>query len=76
LLRLREVVEAKGEAVGANEYLPLKPGTTFVYEGGAERNEMSVTHETKQVMGVECVVVDNRAWEGGQLIERTHDWLA
>jgi hypothetical protein len=22
-----------------NEYFPLKPGTTFVYEGGAERGE-------------------------------------
>src|SRR5215212_11562498 len=24
-----------------NEYLPLKPGTTFVYEGGTERDEMT-----------------------------------
>ena len=46
-----------------NEYLPLKPGTTFVYEGGAERDEITVTHDTKKVMGVECVVVDDRAWE-------------
>jgi hypothetical protein len=35
-----------------NEYFPLKPGTTFVYEGGAERDEMAVTHQTKEVMGV------------------------
>ena len=33
-----------------NEYFPMKPGTTFVYEGGAERDEMSVTHDTKKVM--------------------------
>jgi hypothetical protein len=59
-----------------NEYLPLKPGTTFVYQGGAERNEMTVTHDTKKVMGVECVVVDDRAWENGQLIEKTYDWFA
>jgi hypothetical protein len=59
-----------------NEYLPLKPGTTFLYEGGAERNEMSVTHDTKKVMGVECVVVDDRAWESGKLIEKTYDWFA
>jgi hypothetical protein len=37
-----------------NEYLPLKPGTTFVYKGGTERDQMSVTHDTKKVMGVEC----------------------
>ena len=59
-----------------NEYFPLKPGTTFVYEGAAERGEMTVTHDTKKVMGVECVVVDDRAWEDGKLIERTYDWFA
>jgi hypothetical protein len=37
-----------------NEYLPLTPGTTFVYKGGTERDQMSVTHDTKKVMGVEC----------------------
>jgi len=59
-----------------NEYLPMEPGTIFVYEGGAERDEMSVTHQTRKVMGVECVVVDDRAWEDGQLIEKTYDWFA
>jgi hypothetical protein len=59
-----------------NEYFPLKPGTTFIYEGKGERDEMSVTHETREVMGVECVVVDDRAWEGGKLIEKTYDWYA
>ena len=59
-----------------NEYFPMKPGTTFLYVGKGERDEMSVTHQTKKVMGVECVVVDDRAWEDGKLIERTYDWFA
>jgi outer membrane murein-binding lipoprotein Lpp len=59
-----------------NEYFPLKPGTTFLYEGGQERGEMSVTSETKKVMSVECVVVDHKEWEGDQLIEKTYDWFA
>jgi hypothetical protein len=59
-----------------NEYFPLKPGTTFIYEGGAERDEFAVTSDTKQVMGVECVVVLDEAWEDGKLIERTYDWHA
>jgi hypothetical protein len=59
-----------------NEYFPMKPGTTFVYEGGAERDQMSVTHQTRKVMGVKCVVVDDRAWEDGKLIEKTYDWFA
>src|SRR5215207_956767 len=59
-----------------NEYFPMKPGTTFLYQGKGERDEMSVTSQTKKVMGVECVVVDDRAWEGEKLIERTYDWFA
>ena len=54
----------------------MKPGTTFFYVGKGERDEMSVTHQTKKVMGVECVVVDDRAWEDGKLIEKTYDWFA
>jgi hypothetical protein len=52
-----------------NEYFPLKPGTIFVYRGNSggnpERDEMSVTHSTKKVMGVKCVVVDDRVWAHG-----------
>jgi hypothetical protein len=59
-----------------NEYFPMHPGTTFIYQGKGERDEMIVTHETKKIMGVECVVVDDRAWEGGKLIEKTYDWYA
>src|SRR5215212_11527803 len=59
-----------------NEYFPMKPGTTFVYQGGTERDRMTVTHRTKKVMGVECVVVDDRAWEDGKLVEKTYDWFA
>ena len=59
-----------------NEYFPMKPGTTFLYQGGTERGEMSVTSQTKKVMGVECVVVDHREWEGEKLIEKTYDWFA
>ena len=37
---------------------------------------MSVTHQTKKVMSVECVVVDHKEWESGKLVERTYDWYA
>src|SRR5215211_3449151 len=58
-----------------NEYFPMKPGTVFLYKGGTERDRMTVTHRTKMVMGVECVVVDDRAWEEGKLVEKTYDWF-
>jgi hypothetical protein len=63
-----------------NKYFPLKPGTTFVYQGNSggnpERDVMSVTHSTKQIMGMKCVVVDDRVWAHGNLTEKTFDWYA
>ncbi|MBM4444296.1 MAG: hypothetical protein FJ020_03195 [Chloroflexi bacterium] len=63
-----------------SQYLPLIPGTTFIYEGqtgdGAERNEVYVSHQTKEILGVSCVEVRDRVWLEGDLIEDTLDWYA
>lgn len=63
-----------------NKYFPLKPGTTFVYKGktqhSTEGDVVAVTSDTKNIMGVECVVVDDRVTEGGRLTEQTYDWYA
>ena len=63
-----------------NPYFPLTPGTTYVYEGetsdGREHSEDQVTSDTKEVLGVTCVVVWNRATLDGELIEETYDWYA
>ena len=63
-----------------NKYFPLKPGTTFVYEGkdeeAVERIEVTVTNDTKRVMGVDCVVLRYRVWIDGKLVEDTFDWHA
>ena len=63
-----------------NPYFPLKPGTKFVYEGetkdGTERVEVEVTRQTKTILGVKCVVVRDRAYLEGELIEDTFDWHA
>jgi hypothetical protein len=63
-----------------NKYFPLKPGTTFVYQGNSggnpERDVMTVTHSTKKVMGVKCVVVKDRVFAKGKLGEKTFDWYA
>jgi hypothetical protein len=63
-----------------NQYLPWTPGTTFIYEGetedGLERIEVYVTHETRQILGVDCVVVRDTVWVDGELVEDTFDWYA
>jgi len=64
-----------------NTYFPLIPGTTFVYDGEGEdgeaiRNEVSVTQDTREVMGVTTTVVLDKEWEDDELIEETLDWYA
>jgi hypothetical protein len=44
--------------------------------GSAERDVMTVTHSTKQIMGAKCVVVDDRVWAHGKLTEKTYDYYA
>ncbi len=71
---------AEFTAVIDNPYLPLRPGTTFLYSGqtadGIETGEVTVTHKKKQIIGVTTVVVHDRVFLNGSLIEDTFDWYA
>jgi hypothetical protein len=63
-----------------NPYMPLAPDTTFIYDGqtekGKEHNETTVSSETKVIMGVTCVVVNDQVVVDGVLEEKTQDWYA
>jgi hypothetical protein len=63
-----------------NPYFPLKPGTEFIYEGTSEdsklRDEVTVTSDTKEILGVTCVVVHDVVFEDGEMVEATDDWYA
>ncbi len=63
-----------------NLFLPLAPGTMYVYEGdtadGLERVEVEVTANTKTILGVVCVEVRDQGFLDGELIEDTLDWFA
>jgi len=63
-----------------NNYLPMIPGTTNLYqaetEDGIETIVVEVLEETRVVAGVECVVVRDRVYLDELLIEDTHDWFA
>lgn len=63
-----------------NPYFPLKPGTTFIYQGETEgtptRDVMTVTRKTREILGISTVVVHDRVFEDGVLVEDTFDWYA
>src|SRR3954447_7646895 len=63
-----------------NRYSPFVPGTTWVYDGTSdgeqEHNVVTVTTDTKLVMGVSCVVVHDVVFASGAKAEETFDWYA
>jgi len=63
-----------------NIYFPLVPGMTYTYESdtedGFEVNTVAVLGTTREVMGIACVVVHDRVYLDGSLIEETYDWYA
>jgi hypothetical protein len=63
-----------------NSYWPLKPGTTYRYEGvrgtTPQVDTEVVTHQTKQILGINCTVVRDTVSEHGKPVERTFDWYA
>lgn len=63
-----------------NPYYPLVPGTTLKYietdKGETSENEITVTKDTKTIMGVKCVVVHDVVRKNGRVAEDTYDWLA
>src|SRR5207249_5507222 len=63
-----------------NPYLPLTPGTVFIYEAhtedGLERDEFFLTHKTVKILGVTTVEVHDTVTVDGKLTEDTLDWFA
>jgi hypothetical protein len=63
-----------------NPLFPLTPGTIYVYEGNRDgvpqHNEVTVTTETKVIMGVPCVVVRDVVTSNNAIVEKTTDWYA
>lgn len=63
-----------------NEYFPLVPGRTLVYEKqsseGFEHVEITTLFETRDIDGVQCRVVQDTAYLDGEVVEDTTDWYA
>ncbi|HET6543072.1 MAG TPA: hypothetical protein VFG46_21445 [Chryseolinea sp.] len=64
----------------SNPYFPALPGKKYIYEGqtdeGLERVEEQRLVETKTIMGITCIVVNDKEYANGKLIEDTRDWYA
>jgi len=63
-----------------NPFFPLKPGTKYTFdgtdEGDAEHIEVTVTNETRIILGVRATQVRDIVYVKGKLEEATLDWYA
>jgi hypothetical protein len=61
-------------------FFPLRPGTVYVYlpraGGRSEVDTMTVTHDERRILGIPAVVVRDRTYHHGVLVEDTADWYA
>jgi len=61
-----------------NPFFPLVPGTTFIYltPDGVSKDVFAVTHDTRVIDGVTCVVVHDSVFTNDVLTEDTQDFFA
>jgi hypothetical protein len=59
----------------ANAYFPLAVGDRWVFEEDDERIEIEVLDKTKRISGVDCIVVNDRVFVEGEVVEDTDDWV-
>jgi hypothetical protein len=64
-----------------NPYWPMAPGDRLIYretgdEGAERRVVVTVTSDTKTIMGIEARVVHDIVSENGSVVEDTFDWYA
>jgi hypothetical protein len=64
-----------------NPYWPMSPGSRWIYretgaDGAEQRVVVTVTGRTKQILGIDAVVVHDVVTEDGAVKEDTLDWYA
>jgi hypothetical protein len=57
-------------------YWPMTPGSRWVFREGEQQIEVTVTGQTKKIMGIDARVVHDVATVNGQVQEDTLDWYA
>ncbi len=74
------IVPAEFQTTVDNPLYPFIPGTTWTYvekSGGAtSTNTITVTHDTKIIMGVTCVVVHETVARNRRIAEDDYKWVA
>ena len=71
-----QFLSPEAAAAVPNPHFPLVPGLVRVLQAGEEVITVTVTDETKEILGVRCRVIHDVVEENGEIIEDTIDWYA
>jgi hypothetical protein len=63
-------------STGKNPYFILEPGHQLVLEKGSEKVVMTILDETKIVNGIETRILEEREWDGSELVEVSRNFFA
>jgi len=63
-----------GKSVPPNPYFPLLRGRTWIYQKGTETITVTVTDETREILGVTTAVIHDIVEDNGETVEDTKDW--
>lgn len=63
-------------AQNPNPFFPLVPGNQWIYEAEDETITVTVLDETREILGIEAVVVRDVVEEDEEPVEDTFDWFA
>src|SRR4029079_8213002 len=61
---------------GENPYFILKPGYATTFEGKGSKLVITVLNETLSLGGVDTRIVEEREWNGGELLEVSRNYFA
>lgn len=77
VMNVANFLSAEDIANDPNPWFPLVPGNQWVYEAEDETVTVTVTEDTREIMGIQSIVVQDIVRdEDGELIEDTDDWYA
>lgn len=71
-----QFLSPEATAATPNPYFPLVPGLVRVLQAGEEIITVTVTNETKEILGVHCTVIRDVVEDNGEVVEDMIDWYA
>lgn len=75
-IKPEDFLSSEETAANPNPFFPLVPGTVRKYRSGDETVTVTVTNETREILGINAMVVHDLVTINGDKVEDTEDYFA